>query len=144
MPTSKQIAAKQVKNSDRKIHPNSVSAIKKHRWKKGIPSPNPKGRPPGGWSWAEIIREYGDKDCPSQYAKTLGLKENPKWKEVVIAMAFRHAAEGNASILRTLVEYVEGRAPLVNVGNIGNSEINSVIVLPEIVDHALALESGEA
>lgn len=75
-------------------------------------SGNPKGRAPAGWTWAELIREYGDKDCPPQFAQKLGLNENPKWKEVVIAMAYRHAAKGNSSILKTLVEYIDGRVPI--------------------------------
>jgi hypothetical protein len=89
-------------------------------------SGNPKGRAPAGWTWAELIREYGDKDCPPKYAKALGLKENPKWKDVVVAMAFRHAAEGNASILKTLFEY---NAPVVATNN---ETVQSVIILPAI------------
>jgi hypothetical protein len=75
-------------------------------------SGNPNGRPVAGWSWAELIREYGNKDCPAEFSSKLGLSEKPKWKEVVIAMAYRHAAKGNASILKTLVEYIDGRVPL--------------------------------
>ena len=81
------------------------------QWREGV-SGNYRGRPLGGWSWVELIREYGDKECPAQFVKGVGFKENPTWKEVVIAMAFRHAAKGNASILKTLVEYVDGRPPI--------------------------------
>lgn len=93
----------------RKINERSLANLKK--WPEGV-SGNAKGRPPAGWTWAELIHQYGDKECPSEFSSKLGLSEKPKWKEVVVAMAFRHAAKGNASILKTLVEYIDGRVPL--------------------------------
>ena len=97
------------------MHPNSRKNLEAGKWPKGF-TPNPNGRPPAGWTWAEIIRAYGNTECPPEFSAKLGLGENPKWKEVVVAQAFRHAAFGNASILRTLVEYIDGR-PAIEINH---------------------------
>lgn len=113
----------------KRVHPNTIANLKK--WPKGV-SGNPAGRAKAGFTFAELIREYGEKECPPALLKELGLKEGAPWKMVVVAMAYRHAAKGNSSIFRTLVEYIDGRIPNIEIHNTESQQ--NIIILPALED----------
>lgn len=52
-----------------------------------------------GATWAELIATHGEMPSDLDPTKT--------WKQVVIAAAYRHAAAGNAAILRELMQRSE-------------------------------------
>ena len=68
------------------------------RWKKGCPSPNPKGRPPH--------KRFTDA------ARTVLAQVDPKTgksgAETLIELAFRRAKQGNIQQLQILLAYAEG------------------------------------
>lgn len=58
-----------------------------------------------GVTWAELITEYGNTAAPAELAAPLG--GTATWKQVVVAAAYRHAAAGNAPILKELMQRSE-------------------------------------
>ncbi len=74
------------------------------RWKKGGPSPNPKGRP--------SLKRFSDA------AKAILAQVDPKTgksgAETLVELAFRRAKQGSVKQLRVLLDYAEGK-PAQNV-----------------------------
>lgn len=67
-------------------------------FKKGQ-SGNPKGRPPKGWSWAEILEDVGEEIEP---------KSGKQFKELVSRKLWKECAKGNISAIRELFNRMEG------------------------------------
>lgn len=67
-------------------------------WKKGQ-SGNPKGRPPAGDAWAEILREMGEEIYEDGRAR----------REKVCEQLFRMAEDGDMRAIQLIIERVEGK-----------------------------------
>ena len=83
------------RNSDRG---NGRGGRRSTSWKPGQ-SGNPKGRPSGGVGWRDLIAEFSARETPAEFRKF-----GSTWKEALVAAAFRNAVEGNAGLVRTILE----------------------------------------
>ena len=82
-------------------------------WKKGT-SGNPRGRPPKGQSWAELIRQVGDMTGPEvadHIEQTLRRSVDPMTlKHLVVIRAFVSLVnEPSASLMGQLIDRSEGK-----------------------------------
>ena len=68
-------------------------------WKKGQPSPNPKGRPSTGKSLTELMKEHLEK---------IPEGSEVSYKEAFISKVFARAYEGNDAYVKLVWNYVEG------------------------------------
>lgn len=94
--------------------------IPKSAWKKGIPSPNPAGRPKDGESWAAIIKSVGDM-YPADIVAFIGsdndlgkmlakLPSNVQMKYLVTARVFSALMfEPTSGLWKELMERAEGK-----------------------------------
>lgn len=57
-------------------------------WPKGIPSPNPAGRPRTGETWRDLIQKVGDEEITDEDGRTLTRRER------IVRKAFEHAGDG--------------------------------------------------
>lgn len=57
-------------------------------WPKGIPSPNPKGRPRTGETWRDLIQKVGDEEIEDEEGRKLSRRER------IVRKAFEHAGDG--------------------------------------------------
>lgn len=80
----------------RGTHPNSLANLSKGR--------NKHGAPRRGLSWKELIEQVG-RERPPKDSPARGLGST--WKLAVVRAAFRHAAAGNAAILKELMQRSE-------------------------------------
>lgn len=67
-------------------------------WKPGQ-SGNPKGRPPKGWSWAELLEEVGEQ---------VEEKSGKKFKELVSKRLWVECVNGNISAIKELMNRMDG------------------------------------
>ena len=68
-------------------------------WKKGIKSPNPKGRPSSGKSLTELMKEHLEK---------IPEGSEVSYKEAFISKVFARAIEGNDTYVKLVWNYVDG------------------------------------
>jgi len=88
-----------------------------HAWKKGQ-SGNPKGAPKRGFSWAELIKEYGDMTAPEVAARSLEMAkqfiklgdDGLTLKEAVVIRVFGSLLfEPQPGLLNAFMERTEGK-----------------------------------
>lgn len=84
------------------VSEKSLENLKKGR-AKGVKRKSTKAE--GGQTWRDLILEYGNTAAPAELAAPLG--GTATWKQVVVAAAYRHAAAGNAPILKELMQRSE-------------------------------------
>jgi hypothetical protein len=102
--------------------------LSKTAWKPGYPSPNPKGRPKEGQSWAAIIKEVTEMSA-DDVARMVGrdndlghaflrLPKKIKIKYLVIARVVAALMfEPNSALLNSFMEREDGKVPdTLNVG----------------------------
>lgn len=82
-------------------HPNSMKNLKP--FKKGEPSPNPKGRPPKDCSITSIIKAEIDK-------KVTGDDQGRTWRQMM-ADSLRNGALKNPALMKELLDRLEGKVP---------------------------------
>lgn len=95
-----------------------VSEKSKSNLRRGNPrnKGNPQGRAAAGKTWQQLIIEHGEKQCDLVRPETGELSHpNQTWKEVVVRAAYVHAANGNAPILRELLQRSEPQADELKV-----------------------------
>ncbi len=63
---------------------------------------NPNGRPKKGQSWAELLREEGEKPGTADGLRTK--------KQVVCALMYKRAAEGDMQAAKMIMERTDGQA----------------------------------
>lgn len=100
----------------------SAGKGKPHRWQKGQKSPNPKGRPKEGQSWAAIIKEVTEMS-PDQVAKLVGVDTDlgksfllmPKRVKIKYLVVTRAVAalmfDPSPSLFAQLMEREDGKVP---------------------------------
>ena len=88
----KKVAKKQQKNTKKKRKATPAS------WKPGQ-SGNPNGRPPAGWSWAEMLREMGDK---TKYGT------GKTYKEIMGKKLWEECIRGNVHAMKALMNRMDG------------------------------------
>jgi hypothetical protein len=120
-------------------------------FKKGQ-SGNPKGRPPKGESWKDLIREIGAMqgtqvaDWLAVYATQFRKLGDVKLKAAVVARAYLASLnEPNGSLLKALMSYDDGLPPqAVEIGG-NDSPIHVLVeyVEGEEAEAALDTEGGE-
>ncbi|MFQ5850904.1 MAG: DUF5681 domain-containing protein [Candidatus Binatia bacterium] len=81
-------------------------------WKKGDPSPNPKGRPKNSECITAIIRKMLEEPCPHD-------KQKRKWKELVAEALLRLVVKGNSAAINNVMDRIEGKIPLPVTGSDG-------------------------
>jgi hypothetical protein len=132
-PSRKQLAALH-KGAHAKRTPKQIEALKKYQWKDGE-SGNRAGRPKAGWAFADLIREFGDKEIPKKYqseCSELCKEFGNTWKHGLVAMMYKFALDGHSQFASYLIERVDGKASLVSINN--ETNVQAVIVLPEVVE----------
>ena len=67
-------------------------------WKPGQ-SGNPNGRPPAGWTWAELLREAGEEIEP---------KTGKQFKQLVTKRIWLECMNGNVGAIKELFNRMEG------------------------------------
>lgn len=84
---------------------NSKKKATKASWKPGQ-SGNPKGRPPAGESWAEILRQVGEETYP---------RTGKPFKEAVSRKIWNMAAAGDIQSIKEIMNRMDGM-PQQNLG----------------------------
>jgi len=84
-------SVKQTKNKPKRKAPKTA-------WKPGQ-SGNPKGRPPAGWSWAELLREAGEE---------IDKKSGKPFKELVSKKLWKKCMEGDVRAIKELMNRMDG------------------------------------
>jgi len=99
----------------------------KPRWKKGDPSPNPRGRPKKGASWAELVGKLGDmtpeevKQWVASIGRRLPNRSDVTLRELAVLAAYVDCIlDPNPRMLVALMERTEGK-PLQAV-EVGGSD----------------------
>jgi hypothetical protein len=113
----------------------------KSAWKKGDPSPNPKGRPRDGESWAAIIKSVGDM-YPTDILAFIGenndlgraLKQYPasvQMKYLVTARVFSALMfEPTSGLWKELMERAEGKV----TDKVDLSNTDGTLKPPQIIE----------
>lgn len=91
--------------------------LPKTAWKKGQPSPNPKGAPKRGQSWTELIKEYGELTPSEAAAKSLELSkqflkigDGVTLKQAVVMRVYASLLfEPQPGLLNAFLERAEGK-----------------------------------
>jgi hypothetical protein len=84
--------------------------LRRHRWKKGGPSPNPGGRPkkaPVTAAYTELIRE----PLPDDIRAKLKLPRGATWAHALALGQLRSAVKGNTPAAKEIADRIEGRTP---------------------------------
>ncbi len=144
MSTAKDKKAKPAKTTDgadltdQKTGKSKRGGRRSTTWKPGIPSPNPKGRPPG-MGWKEMFRQIGDEviDGRDAIARELGIvsKDRVTWREAVARQAYRIAATGGARHLQEIMDREDGKVAQPLEHNLGSlNEELAKLIAQKVID----------
>lgn len=95
--------------------------IVKHKFKKGLPSPNPKGRPVGTLSSRTIIRKWLEA-VESSKNPISGVSEKLSQLDIITLKQLEKARKGDTVAFRELLDRMEGKAK-ETVQHEGNPEL---------------------
>jgi hypothetical protein len=117
---------------------NSEQQVRGRPFKKGA-SGNPDGRPPKGWTWADLLREEAEKIDETDPKKAR------KVKHAVVNAVMEKAKKGDVQAFHEVADRMDGKAmQTTDITSQGDKIQAGVIILPSLHESSLATESGAA